>query len=62
MLVLGHRLFTKILITSVIKGVTVIYILAQLIFETSEAIYFERWKLRKLSFLICERKSEFSGG
>lgn len=34
--VLNHRLFTKTLITSVIKGVTVIYIFAQLNFETSE--------------------------
>ena len=36
MLVINHRLFTKTLITSVINGVTVIYILAQLKFETSE--------------------------
>ena len=36
MLVLNHRLFTKTLITSVIKGVSLIYILAQLKFVTSE--------------------------
>lgn len=36
MLMLNHRLFTKTLITSVIKGVMVIYILAQLKVETFE--------------------------
>jgi len=36
MLVLDRSLFTKTLITSVIKGVTAIYILAQLKFEISE--------------------------
>lgn len=62
MLVLNHRLFTKTLITSVIKGVTVIYILAQLKFETSEADFLRAVEATKLSFLICERQSKLGMG
>lgn len=47
MLLLNRRLFTKTLITSVIKGVTVIYILTQLKFETSEPDFLRSEELRR---------------
>lgn len=49
MLVLNRSLFTKTLITSVIKGVTAIYILAQLKFEISEpdfVLAVEAWEVQ----------------
>jgi len=48
MLVLNRSLFTKTLMTSVIKGVTAIYILAQLKFEISEPDFLlvvEAWEV-----------------
>lgn len=49
MLMLNHRLFTKTLITSVIKGVMVIYILAQLKVETFEPDF----------LLVVEEEAQF---
>ena len=55
MLVINHRLFTKTLITSVIKGVTLIYILAQLKFETSELDFLRAVEALEVQFVNLRR-------